>query len=529
MTNIPTMRSTFDRKYFEQLCEDAVEGRLSPRQLYELEQMALEHPEALEFYTDYVAQHVALLEFFAPYRANENTVFLEKSERSRFDRRSKGFKVLWVALSLLILFLIAGTVAWRLVSPRNFMPETAGPEMIGPEKVTKDPSPGTSFSPIKDFASFTSNASTTWTDNSDALKEDNRLGPGTFRLKSGYTQIRFDHGVVMTVEAPAHLTFQSIDRCFLHSGRVVTKVSPEGVGFTIETPVAEIRDLGTEFGVSVGEGENADVQVFSGRVDVVKKNQAEIFPIESGGWLRFDAVSNGPSHAGEQFFVSPNREKEDNLHEIVCTTVEGKGREACIVSGGDVESMDPKLKSQSQLYTLLKNGVDENWHRKGYFSIDLSALQDRSDPNIRSYQDVQLELTFAPTGVGIMAFAPEVSTFSVYGLLDETEDFWSDEKINWENAPANRSGAAEVDPEKTVKIGSFEISRHEEAARIVIAGDALRRFLSFDTNHIVTFIVVRDTAEEWHSGYAHGFANKRHPQLSPPTLRFYIHSNDKKQ
>lgn len=505
------MTEHFDPARLAELCEKTLEDRLTDEERTELERLVLDHSEARRFYVDYVAQHVALQEFFAPYRATasktgEEILCLSRGRFSPLNARLLSALSLLLAVSLVVLALWAANV-FRRTPPDDSVP---GPEIVQTPLDEGETAPKTEEK--NGFGRISFMASGSLSEGSDGLLENNRVGPGELRLLSGAAQIHLDHGVVLTVESPIHLKFYSMDRCFLHSGRLFAKVGPDAIGFTVETPVAEIRDLGTEFGVSVGDDDKSDVQVFSGRVDVVRKDETEIFPITTGGWLRFIASEAGPQNPHDRYFGA---DSPGNRMENVCTTAGGRSQEACIVSGGNVDDMNPHLKSQSKIYTLLKNSRSDQWHRKGYFSIDLSSLPDTT------FQDVQLELAFAPTGVGLLAVAPEISRFTVYGLRDETGDFWREEDLVWSDAPANLPGAAEVDPEKTVLIGSFEIPREQEAAKIVLSGEELKRFLSTDGNHIVTFIVVRDTAEESDSGYAHGFANRHHPILPPPTLRFF--------
>jgi hypothetical protein len=51
-------------------------------------------------------------------------------------------------------------------------------------------------------------------------------------------------------------------------GRIAAEVSDDGHGFTIQTPQATVVDLGTVFGVEVGDEGATDVVVFKGAVDL---------------------------------------------------------------------------------------------------------------------------------------------------------------------------------------------------------------------------------------------------------------------
>lgn len=96
---------------------------------------------------------------------------------------------------------------------------------------------------------------------------DSRLRVGEYQLNRGLLHLQFRGGVTVYVEAPAHFEAVSAARVVLHSGRLSASVPPEGVGFAVETPEAEVVDFGTEFSVDVAGGAS-EVHVFEGRVRV---------------------------------------------------------------------------------------------------------------------------------------------------------------------------------------------------------------------------------------------------------------------
>ena len=93
---------------------------------------------------------------------------------------------------------------------------------------------------------------------------------GSYNLHQGLVKIKYDTGVAVFIEAPAQFEAVSVERLVLHSGRLSANVPPEGVGFTVETPEAEVVDFGTEFSVEAGAGES-EVHVFDGHVRVHPK------------------------------------------------------------------------------------------------------------------------------------------------------------------------------------------------------------------------------------------------------------------
>lgn len=67
------------------------------------------------------------------------------------------------------------------------------------------------------------------------------------------------------VEAPTQFNVVSGKRVVLHNGRLSASVPADGVGFTVDTPEAEVVDFGTEFSVDVAS-ETSEVHVFDGLV-----------------------------------------------------------------------------------------------------------------------------------------------------------------------------------------------------------------------------------------------------------------------
>jgi hypothetical protein len=96
---------------------------------------------------------------------------------------------------------------------------------------------------------------------------DANLPVGDYELQKGLFNLQFGGGVMVYLEAPARFDAVSDKRVMLHSGRLSATVPPEGVGFTVETPEAEVVDFGTEFSVDV-EGGTSEVHVFDGLVRV---------------------------------------------------------------------------------------------------------------------------------------------------------------------------------------------------------------------------------------------------------------------
>ncbi len=99
------------------------------------------------------------------------------------------------------------------------------------------------------------------------LSEETLLS-GEYQIDSGLLEVRYASGVEILFESPATFRLDSPTLITLLHGRVSAVVPPEGIGFTIDTPSAEVIDYGTEFAVDVADDLSSEVHVFSGEVEV---------------------------------------------------------------------------------------------------------------------------------------------------------------------------------------------------------------------------------------------------------------------
>jgi hypothetical protein len=300
----------------------------------------------------------------------------------------------------------------------------------------------------------------------------------------------------------------------LHGGRLTAKVPSQAIGFVVDTPTAKLKDLGTEFGVNVRDGQT-DVQVFNGIVDVQHHGSAQTERLLTGRSRRFFSdrvveVEATPEPAGPPMPVPPPL--ANNARVVHISTATGKGKDCY------VQPLYPSPNS-SAILLLVKNAIDraQDYNRKAYIGLDLSGLEKGE-----KITAAQLSFTFVPTGMGFGSELPD-ATFAVYGLRDESLDDWDSKTLRWHNAPANKPGGAALDGDKVVRLGSFVIAQGELTGTRSISGDALVDFLNSDTNGTVTFILVRETAEKGdRANLVHGFAGKNHPTLPPPTLKLTV-------
>ncbi len=91
---------------------------------------------------------------------------------------------------------------------------------------------------------------------------------GSLRLEAGRIEVAIDSGIQIILEGPADIQFKSRHALVVRQGELVARVGPAAIGFRIETPHAQVIDLGTSFGVAVTPGRRTDVVVYNGAVDL---------------------------------------------------------------------------------------------------------------------------------------------------------------------------------------------------------------------------------------------------------------------
>ena len=102
-----------------------------------------------------------------------------------------------------------------------------------------------------------------------------RKGAGTVAIDSGMIRMLFDSGVEVTLQGPAEFELVESDRMVLSSGILTAHVPPGAEGFRVDTPNAQITDLGTAFGVALDPDGGSRVSVFEGEVEVEEPNSGD--------------------------------------------------------------------------------------------------------------------------------------------------------------------------------------------------------------------------------------------------------------
>jgi hypothetical protein len=80
---------------------------------------------------------------------------------------------------------------------------------------------------------------------------------------------------MLTLQGPADLELDSIDRVFCHRGRLRVRVPDGAEGFIVAAPRSSVVDLGTEFALNVEEDGKARVMVFEGEAEAAVLGAAD--------------------------------------------------------------------------------------------------------------------------------------------------------------------------------------------------------------------------------------------------------------
>jgi hypothetical protein len=143
------------------------------------------------------------------------------------------------------------------------------------------PSPGGSLS----FVSVTQVSNVDWGNSTEFRRGDSVAGK-TLDLQSGFIRLQFIDGVEVTLQGPAKFELTAPGQVRLSSGLLTATVPPGAEGFFVDTPSAKVTDLGTSFGIQLGDDGISNVSVFDGEVDIAPKDSKERMRLTEGEAVR---------------------------------------------------------------------------------------------------------------------------------------------------------------------------------------------------------------------------------------------------
>ena len=290
--NIPLPKRQLE---LQRLIDRACDGLLSEAERARLNEILTSDPAAVEFHVAYMrVEGMVAWDFGQTERAAEEgggpTEELQPRVAKLLASRATPLSLITAALVLVV---IIGTLAYITVP----LPNRGMRGMTTP--------------PPKIVAQLTGLFDVEWSEDPARIANKSQLFAGqVLKLKQGVAEITFGQGAVVLLEGPATLELVDDGDGFLHAGKLTAQVPPRARGFRIDTPLAPIVDLGTQFGVVVDQGKSLEVHVFSGRIVVEPSSHVpQPVVVKSGSSLHLQRGSSAvveQSTNPSQFVLATN-------------------------------------------------------------------------------------------------------------------------------------------------------------------------------------------------------------------------------
>ncbi|MDG2127175.1 MAG: FecR domain-containing protein [Fuerstiella sp.] len=260
----------FDKRQLHELASAVFDGRATERQLRELTEILRESPSARDEYLKLVDLHATLATDIATAHGVQQHVV---AERVVLPRR------IWLPFAA-----VAALAASLLIAVTWFGADDSDARPVS-------------------FATIAQATEAVWDSNQFAI--GNRIGPATMQLKSGLVRLEFDSGVEVTLEGPAVFRLIDVAKTELKSGMLTATVPPGAEGFTVDTPSAQVIDLGTSFGIDLSNDGFSNVSVFDGEVEVAPLDSGEQDAVERLLLSEGEAVRIGAGYEIENIDFDP--------------------------------------------------------------------------------------------------------------------------------------------------------------------------------------------------------------------------------
>ncbi|MFK7911232.1 MAG: DNRLRE domain-containing protein [Akkermansiaceae bacterium] len=457
---------------FAELFERVVNDDATEQQVAKLEELIMTNPDALALYQDMSLQHSHLQ--------------MTQGGGAGMTARPQRANRIWQVVAVAALFMFSALL-WFQQSGSGTKKEAISPSI----------------------AIITSTSLAQWGQCSLPTTSDSALQQGSLVLLRGTATLTFASGAIVSLEAPAEIELVSGMQAIVKHGRVVAEVPEKAIGFRLDTPDLEVKDLGTVFAVSVDrERATSQVDVIDGEVEIFHQqtqNRKLLYTnhrvVTDQGNIDHDTELNSE--------IVRNSNAADNSDRWTVSTADGAGAHASI------------FEDQRHRTTLLhphliqaKNAIQSGFSRKFYLKFDLSSLGEKK------FQHVTLHLNQVQSPYGYASFVSD-SEFGVYALLDDEQDDWDAKTLRWANAPANDVNSGfKLKPDEVIQLGDFKIPQGQQEGNCFTASQKLTNAIKKDSNGVITLIVVRKSSESRKEGLVHTFAGNHTPNAEPPRLIF---------
>lgn len=275
----------------DELCERWRDGRLDDAQTRELNELLRQSAEAREHFRAQAHFHGLLHSAVAAASVEHAMTVVTGGHAPR--RRVFSAPLRLAVAALLALALGAGVVAWQM---------SIDQQTIGPVVANLGDHSGVRLS-YQDGATV-------------AMQDGQGLHAAAYALDAGMLQVVYANGATVLVQAPARFSLVSPQAMRLQSGRLTARVPESAIGFIVDTPTAQVVDLGTEFGVSAGDNAS-EVHVFEGEVLVKTVNEPDPLLLREHRASRIDQMTGTPTGVDfrPQGFVRTLSEPVDEVSE----------------------------------------------------------------------------------------------------------------------------------------------------------------------------------------------------------------------
>ena len=231
-----------DHPTFEQLCHAVLEGSASEAELEQFRERLHSNAADREAYYQQAQIHALLIWKNGRAAVPESLVlapmdYSKKTNIIPFPIR----RALLAAAAAVALLL--GISFWLVPDPEHKVLSLAIEKGVGVEILAASESP---------------------------YKVGQRVMLERIEMETGSLRFRISSGAVLDFEGPVSLEFVNPMRLRLERGSINTDVGNEAKGFVVETPTANVLDIGTRFGTSVCADGSTDIAVFEGEVQVYR-------------------------------------------------------------------------------------------------------------------------------------------------------------------------------------------------------------------------------------------------------------------
>jgi len=348
------------------------------------------------------------------------------------------------------------------------------------------------------FAQLESVSNCLWEVSATPTRNGQRIGTGHFRLAEGIAKVRFDVGALVDLEGPAYLEVLGQDRCRLHSGKLVVTVENDYKGFTVDTPRGQLIDQGTSFGVTVEDTGASVVEVFGGIVDVKHHTSGEQRRLSEEAAVRLlpkkiiDDSKYAPPMTGQ-------------VADVIQVSTATPGSAECAIRRDGRKRIRNR---NAPLSARTSKPTNSKFDWRSCFRFVLTGLP------IADVESATLQFNAIPSGMGYASKSVD-TTFAAYGILDDTLDDWSPDKLLWKDLPGVVDDPASA---KDVRLlGRFTVPSGQQSGQFAVTGPELSELIKQDSNQLISIVLVSET--EVRKGMAwHAFAEADHPTLKSTTL-----------